>query len=150
MHRIDIAFVSLQVVASVVQLGCVPLIRRDMKKLIVGQERRLAGTHKGEDDSACFLAGVRAVAEAPASGAPAGFAGLLQNAAGNIVKPAVIKTTEPAVLDAPVAQIRAAVRAVQAEQPGPPSFITKEHEILPHDSDRPGRATRRRTIRQPW
>jgi hypothetical protein len=41
--------------------------------------------------------------------------GLLQTISMNVIQPTVIKTTEPAVLDSAVAQIRATMRTVHPQ-----------------------------------
>ena len=48
--------------------------------------------------------------------ATAGLPRLLQTAACDIIEPTVIKAPESPILDSPVAEIRAAVRAMQSEQ----------------------------------
>ena len=70
-----------------------------------------------------------------AVGAAARLARLFQTAAVNIVEPAVIEATQPTVFDAAVAQIRAAMRAMQSEQADPPLIVAKQSQRLAKNLD---------------
>jgi len=58
------------------------------------------------------------------------LAGLLQDLAANIVKPAVIEASQPAVFDAPITQIRSAMRAMDAQQSGTSLVVTEQHQLF--------------------
>jgi hypothetical protein len=47
--------------------------------------------------------------------ASSGLAGLFDNPAANIIEPAVINTSEPAVFDPPIAEIGSAMGAMQTQ-----------------------------------
>ena len=50
---------------------------------------------------------------------------------------------EPAVFDAPVAKVRAAVRAVKSQKPESSLVVTKQHQIFAENLDPQRRASRR-------
>ena len=60
-----------------------------------------------------------------------------------VVKPAMIKTAQTAILDAAITQVGAPVRAVQSDQSELALIVAKQHEILTHDAHRQRRAIRR-------
>jgi len=57
-HRVDIAFVPLEVVALIEDLGHRALRLPHGEKFILRQQRRIARAHVSENDSAGFLARV--------------------------------------------------------------------------------------------
>src|SRR5262249_53374099 len=67
----------------------------------------------------------------------------------DVVEPTVIEAAQPAVLDAAVAEVGAAVRAVEPEKPDAPPIVTKEHEALAEHPSRQRRAARGQLGRQP-
>src|SRR6185312_4024802 len=77
-----------------------------------------------------------------------GFAGLLEAASLNVEKPAVIDAAQPAILDAPVTEIGAAMRALQAEQTKAALVVAEQHQILAHDPYMKRRAARHDIARQ--
>ena len=64
-----------------------------------------------------------------------GLARLVQTVPVHVVQPAVVEAADPLLLDAPVAEVGGAVRAVQAQQPQPAQLVTEEEELLTHDGD---------------
>jgi len=97
----------------------------DLMNLDSRQQRRLARTHVGEYDPANFVTRISQVADFLPVGAASGLPRLLEYSAAHIVEPAVIQASEPAVFDSAVAQIGAAMRAMQADQ-ADPSLIVAE------------------------
>src|ERR1051326_8746298 len=72
--------------------------------------------------------------------AAVGLAGLLEASAFNIVKPAVVEAAEPAVFDPAVAQVGAAVRAMQAQQTRPTLIVAEQRQLLAQNFHRRRRA----------
>src|SRR5688572_9670918 len=107
MNGIDVAFVGLLVIAIVKNLRHVQMIGRRLEKIVIRQQRRLSGSHVGEDRPCRFFARIGAMANLIAMFAAAGFARLLKTTAVNVVEPTMIKTTQPAVLDPPITEVRA-------------------------------------------
>src|SRR5581483_10018539 len=91
---------------------------------------RLAPSHVGDDESTLFDARVRRLSNPLVEGTAGGLSRLLDASAVAIVEPAVINAAQPAVFDAGIAQIRAAVGAMNSEQARPTVVVTEEHEIL--------------------
>jgi hypothetical protein len=54
-----------------------------------------------------------------------GLSGLLEAFAAHVVEPAVVEAAEAAVFDPCVAEVGAAVRAMQAEKSGPPLLVAE-------------------------
>jgi hypothetical protein len=125
MDRIDIAFVGLKIIALVVVLDSEDVIFPCGEKLVVGKKRRTAGTQVGEDHTRGLAKRIGGMANLIFMLASPGFAWLVQTAAADIVEPSMIDAPETAVLQAAVAQIGAAVRAVEAKEPGLSGFIAK-------------------------
>src|SRR5258705_11516652 len=116
-NRIDIAFVGMQVMAGLQIFRDRALLLRNREKLVVRQERRLAVTHIGEDHSSSFLTRICFVTNRiPKILSSSGLSGHVDDLAVNVIQPAVIDASEPAVLDTPIAKIGASVRAVKSEQ----------------------------------
>ena len=65
--------------------------------------------------------------------AAARFAGLIEDSAADIVKPAVIEATQPAVFDASVTQVGAPMRAMQPDQTQPALIVAKQHQFFAED-----------------
>jgi len=112
MNGIDIAFISLKIVASVKYFGRCSVFGRYGKKLIIRQQRRLARPQVGENDAAGFLAGISAMVDFLFVDATPGLARLIEDPATYIVEPAVIQTSQTAVFDSAIAQIGAPMRAM--------------------------------------
>src|SRR5258706_14576384 len=148
MHRIDIAFVGLQIVAVVKSFHHRALIRWYREKFIIRQERRLARSDVGNNNPARFLAGISAMPNVLFVGAAAGLAGLIDDAAADVVEPAVVQTTQVTVFDAAISQVGAAVRAMQADQTGPALIVTKQDQVLAHDANLHRRAAGRQFFAQ--
>src|ERR1051325_11603713 len=88
------------------------------------------------------------MADAVSVFAAIGLARLLETAAVNVVEPAVVAATQPAVLDAAVAQIGAAVRAVNAQETRPPLIVAKQRELFAENFNRQRRAALRQLFRE--
>src|SRR5918993_67167 len=115
MHRIDITFITLQIIAVVQNLWNCAVLCRHGKKFIVRHERRLAWPHIREDHTAGLSAGMRPMTDLIPVRASSGLARLFDDAAANIIEPAVINTSEPAIFDPPIAEIGSAMGAMQAQ-----------------------------------
>ena len=110
--RIDVALIALEVVASLKDFGNGPVFSRHGEKFIIRQQWRIARPHVSENHPAGFLARMGAMADLIFVGAAAGLAGLIEDPPADVVKPAVIEAAQPAVFDASVTQVGAAMRAV--------------------------------------
>jgi hypothetical protein len=62
------------------------------------------------------------------------LARLFEAVAAVVEKPAMVETAKPAIFDAAVAQVGAAVRAVPPEEPKLTAIIAKQHQVLAHDA----------------
>ncbi len=144
--RIDVAFVALEIVASLKDFGHRPVFSRHREKFIIRQQRRLARAHVSENHAARFATRVSAMMNLAAVSAAARLARLFEHAAGDIVKPAVIKAAQAAVFDAPITQVGAAMRTMQSKQTGPPLVVAKQHQVLVHDPNLQRRTARRQLL----
>ena len=140
-HRIDVALVGLQVIALVINFVNAEVAWRLIQKFIIGQQRRFARSHVSENYAALFLARIGEMTDRIAIGATARFARLLQTAAANIVEPTMVETTQPAVLDAAITQVRATMGAMQTEQANPSLIVAKQSQLLAENPHRQRRAT---------
>ncbi len=140
MHRIDVALVGLQVIALVINFVNAEVAWRLIQKFIIGQQRRFARSHVSENNAALFLARISEMTDRIAIGATARFARLLQAAAANIVEPTMVETTQPAVFDAAITQIGAAMGAMQTEQANPALIVAKQRQVLAENPHRQRRA----------
>src|SRR5689334_21858327 len=59
----------------------------------------------------------------------------LENPAADVIEPAVIQASKPAVFDTPVAQIRSAMRAVKPEQSRSSGIIAEKNQFFSEDAD---------------
>jgi hypothetical protein len=116
---------------------------RAIEELIGRDERRLAFAHIGPDHATVFLHRISGVAHLVAELLVLGLGGLIDALAVYIEEPAVIKATQPTILDAAIGKIGRAVRAVQADQAETILVVTEEHKILAQDADRHGCAADR-------
>jgi hypothetical protein len=108
MHGVDVSFIGLNVIAFVKDLINQTMARRYVQEFIVGKQRSFPRSHVEEDHSTRLLARISEVS----NGIPmfaAGLPGLLQAMPLNVIKPAVIETSEAAVFDSSVAEIGTAV-----------------------------------------
>jgi hypothetical protein len=78
--------------------------------------------------------------------ASSGLTGLFDDAAANIVEPAVINTSESAVFDPSIAEIGTTMRAVQAQETGPPTIVAKQHQLLAQNIHPQRRTSRRQFL----
>src|SRR5205807_10028736 len=92
------------------------VLLRNRARLGVRQQRRLAVAHIGEDHSSSFLARICFVTNRIRKIlSSSGRSWHVDDLAVNVIRPAVIDASEPAVLDASVAKLGASVRAVKSE-----------------------------------
>src|SRR4051812_46007881 len=73
-------------------------------------------------------------------GAAGWLARLLEATAADVVEPAVIDAAEAAILQPAVAQVRSAMRAVQADQARPSLIVPEQNQVLAQDANGKGRA----------
>ena len=147
-HRVDVAFVALEVVALVVDLADEDVVRGGVEELEIAQQWRLAAAEVGEDHARPFLAGIGGLAQGRPVPSAFGLAGLLQAVAVHVVEPAVVDAPQPAVLHPPVAQVGAPVAAMDAQEAGPAPVVAEQHQVLAQDAHRQGRASRRQLFGQ--
>ena len=135
MHGIDVAFVGLQVIAFVKNLGNGSLRLGNRQKIVIGHQRRLAWSHVSKDNAARFPARIGRMPNRIAARAAARLSGHFQNPAANIIKPSVIEASQSAVLDPAVTQVGAAVGTVKTQQPGNSRIVTEKHQLFAQYSD---------------
>ena len=140
------------------ELGGDDIVVGDVEELVTREEGRLTGSHVGEDRAAVLLAWVGELVDAlvkrPAlsalrtprpdssghseslsKGAPLRLPRLLEAVPLDVVQPAVVDATEPAILQAAIAQIGAAMRAVDAQQSRPALLVAEENKIFTEEPD---------------
>src|SRR4030095_10301834 len=94
---------------------------------VVGNQRRFAGSHVSEDDSRAFLDRISFLTNRFAKTfATVHFSRHVDDLAFYAVEPSVIDAAQAAVFEPAVAQVRAAVRAVQIDEPKLSLFIAKQ------------------------
>src|SRR5207302_10700024 len=71
---------------------------------------------------------------------------LLPAAPVDVVKPAMIEAAQPAVLDPAVAEIGAAMRAIESKQAEAVTIVAKQHQLLAEDLDRHWRPAGRKLV----
>src|SRR5262245_41524654 len=130
MHRVDIAFIALQIVAAFIEFGRRPIFGRHREKLVVRRQRRFARTHVGQNHAADFPARIGEMADRILMLTAAGLSRLLQTASCDIIKPTVIKAPEASILHSAVAEIRAPVRAVEPQKSRRPLIVTEQDQFL--------------------
>src|SRR5918992_2899797 len=134
MDWVNIAFIGLQIVALVVNLRHKPLVVRHLKELVLGQQRRLAGPDISQDEAADLLAGKSWLANLMTVLPFIRLTRLLQDISIHIVEPTMIDAAQTAVFKTPIAQIRAAVAAMRLQSTDPALFVTKNNQLLAHQS----------------
>ena len=112
MRRVDADLERLQPVAVPVPLEREGVLVRRDEAVEARKRRRLAGAEIGEEDAASFRHRIRAQPDVLAKAASRGLGGRLQALAADVVKPAVERAAQTAVLQPAISEIRAAVRAV--------------------------------------
>jgi len=147
-NRIYVPLVGLQVIALMEDLADEPMVRRRSEKFVIGKQGRFARPHVGEDRSSYLLTGVGRMANRIPVLAPARLTRLLQTTALNVIKPAMIKTPEPAILDPPVAQVRSSVGAANPQEPGAPFIVPEQDQIFTQDLHRHRRGSGRQLFRE--
>ena len=138
MGRIDVALERLQIVALQEGLLQVAVLLRRGEELVARQQRRLALAHIGEHHAGALDDRIGGVPDLVLVAALRRLRRLLQTAAGDVEKPAMIEAAQPAILDPAVAEIGAAMRAVEAEQAGAAAIVAEQHQLLAEDLDRLG------------
>jgi hypothetical protein len=140
-QKVDVSLVSLEVIAVAENFGGENMVFGSRKTFKAGEHRRLSGTHIGKDDAGPLLARIGWMTDRASVRVPAGFSRLIETAAAQIVEPAVIDAPEASVLHPPVAQVSAAMRAMEAQQAGPSRLVTKEDQFLAEQRDRQRRSS---------
>src|SRR5262245_53309287 len=130
MHRVDIAFIALQIVAAFIEFGRRPIFGRDREKLVVRRQWRLARTHVSQNHAADFPARIGGMANRILMLAAAGLPRLLQAASCNIVEPTVIKAPQPSILHSAVAEIRPPVRTVEPQKSRPALIVAEQNQLF--------------------
>ncbi len=143
MRGVDLAFQRLQPVAVEERAREQPVLLAVVEELVVGQERRIVRAQVREDQAAALFARVGEMAHLVFIRALGRLGRHLEHAARDVVEPAVVETAQTAVFDAPVAEIGAAMRAQEAEQPRPAGIVAEQHEIFAEDPHRFRRAAGR-------
>src|SRR5262245_22669959 len=115
MTRIQVAFISLEIVALVKNFSYQPVSRRRIERLVSRQKRRFSGTHVRKDKSRHLLARISEMMNLVSKLFIRGFAGLFETISMNVIEPAVIEAAESTVLHSAVAQIGATMRTVQSQ-----------------------------------
>src|SRR6266850_386132 len=101
------------------------------KEAIGWKRRRFARSHVGKDHSGALFDRIGLLTNRFAKTfATVHFSRHVDDLAVYVVEPPVIDAAQPAVFEPAVAQVRAAVRAVQIEQPELSLFIAKQHELF--------------------
>src|SRR5688572_1375149 len=131
MEQIDAGLVRLQIITVLKKLRRIdPLLRR-RKKLKIGQQRRLARAHVGEDHPGPLLARIRQMTDRISDPrATLRFSRHVDHASAYVVEPAVIDAPESSILHSSVAQVRSAMRAVQPQKSRPPPIVAKQDEVF--------------------
>src|SRR5438067_11727294 len=107
--RINVSLVALQVVAIMENLYNRSVFFRRGEEFVIGQQRQLSKTHVHDNDSTRLLAKISEIADFMPISSSTRFTGLFENLAANVVEPTMINTSEPAIFDSPVTQIRSPV-----------------------------------------
>src|SRR5256885_670484 len=83
---------------------------------IISEQRRRRPAHEGEDQSSAFHDRIGEMPDLVLVPAFGRLGRLIEAAPVDVEQPAVVQATQPAILDPAVAQIDAAMRAVQPEK----------------------------------
>ena len=124
------------------------LVVGNLEKLIVRQQRRLAGADIGEDHAADLAARKGRLAKVIAMLTAVGLAGLFENLAVHVIKPAMVNTAQPAVFQPAVGQIGAAMATMRFEHADTPFVVAKNRQLLTHQCYRHRRAVGFQLFRQ--
>src|SRR5438046_5348737 len=116
MRRVDADLERLQPVAVPVPLEREGVLVGRDEAVEPRKRRRLAGAEIGEEDAASFSERIRAQPDVLAKAACRGLGGRLEAFAAGVVKPAVERAAQTAVLEPAISEVRAAMRAVPLEQ----------------------------------
>ena len=85
------------------------VFRRRGEEFVIGQQRRLSRTHVRDNDSTRLLARISEMADFMPISSSTQFTGLFENLTANVVEPTMVNTSEPAIFDSPVTEIRSPV-----------------------------------------
>src|SRR5438876_478695 len=143
---IDVTFKRLQIVALHEGLLQIAAIWRCGQEFVVRQQWRLAPAHIGEQKTGALDEGIGEVANFVLVLTFRWFGRLLQAASVDVVKPAMIEAAQPAILDPAVAEIGAAMRAVETEQARAAAIVAKQDQVLAKDFDRHRRRTGQKLV----
>ena len=135
-HGVDVPLVPLEVVARRQRLGREHRLLRRREELVRGEQRRLARPEVREDEPSRLGARVRRMPDLLLERAALRLAGLVDARPAHVVEPSVVEAAQPAVLDAPVAEIGGAVGAVQPQQAELALVRAEERQLLAEDAER--------------
>jgi hypothetical protein len=147
MDRVDIPLVPLQIIAAMEDLVDESRSLGNAHELVIRQQGRLSGAQIGEDDPARFPAGIGWLANLAEDVLAPGVPGPLETLAMNVVQPAVVDAPQTTILDSSVAEICAAVTAVEFEKAGAALIISKEDQLLTQELYRYWPSTLRKLLR---
>src|SRR5712692_368339 len=148
MCRVDVPFGSLEIVAVLKELANKQTVFGGLQRLIVREQRWLAGTHVRKDDPGDVMARVGALANLPVELAAGRLAGLLQAVSRHVIQPTVVEAAQTTIFDPAIAQVGAAVGAMQAQQAWPSALIAEQHQVLAEQADGQRRSARRHLSRK--
>src|SRR5439155_3434203 len=135
MRRVDADLERLQPVAVPVPLERERVLVRRDEAVEARKRRRLAGAEIGEEDAASFRHRIRAQPDVLAHPAAGGLGGRLEAFAAGVVKPAVERAAQTAVLQPAISEVRAAMGAVALEQAVSILFL-EQNQILSEEPHR--------------
>ena len=136
MYRIDADFQYLKPIAFEKSLEGKGIGFRCREAVEISEGRRVALSHKREDDAVTLLTGIGRVADLLVKIAVLWFCGLFQAFALDIEQPAVEWTAQTAILDPSETQVSTAVGAVPADQTVTTLIILEQNEFFPQETDR--------------
>ena len=136
MRRIDTDLERLQPVAIDHPLEGESVRRRRDEAVEVRERWRRAGAEIGEQDAASFDHRIGFLPDIGAQIAVVGLGGRLQALAVHVEQPAVKRATQSAILQPPIGEIGAAMRAVPADQPVAPLVVLESDKVLAEKPNR--------------
>ena len=115
-HDVDVSLVALKIVTFLIDFRGEDVMEGHGEIAVVGNQRRFAGSHVGEDDSGALFDRIGFLTNRFAKTFSAVFFSRhVDDLAVHVVEPAMIDAAQAAVFESAVAQVRAAVRAVQID-----------------------------------
>jgi len=127
---IDIPFIGLEIIALRIYFRGESILLRDGKYLVGGQEWGFPRSQVSENESSCFMAGIRLLPDVSTGVASIGFARLVQALPLHVIEPSMIDAAESSVFHSPVTQICATVSTVNIQQTRLTLIIPKEDKVL--------------------